>query len=150
MWYVIHHILHTSITNIHKNTVVIVVTQIIDQRDVSNINTRYMTRQIQSNEQIVEQQIVVVSEIVAMTIGSNSIPTGTGSSSFAQSTGNINPNVVTYDPTAPPSTNNLTMILPAGVSAPSFDNTQVNTDPAIIIEENQAVFVSFVQSSNTN
>jgi hypothetical protein len=119
-----------------------VVTQIIDERDSSNKNTRYMTHQVHSNEEIAEQQIVVVSDSDAMTVGATkvrrSLPTATGS---------IAPNVETFDPTAPASVSNSSMILPAGVSAPTFDNTQVDQDPAIIIKENQAVFVQFVQSS---
>jgi hypothetical protein len=130
----------------NKNTIVIVVTQIVDIRDSSNINTRYMTHQVQSNELIEEQQILVVSEAVAMTIGGN---VGTAVQQFASptGTGSVSQNIATYDPNAAPSVSNATMILPAGVSAPSFDNTQVNQDPAIIIQENQAVFVQFVGSS---
>jgi hypothetical protein len=128
-----------------QNTVVIVVTQLVDIRDSSNINTRYMTHQVQSNEEIEEQQIVVVSEAAALTIGgSNRTPVRAASPT---GTGYISPNIMTYDPNAPPSVSNNSMILPAGVSAPRFDNTQVDQDPAIIIEENQAVFVEFVQSS---
>lgn len=129
-----------------QNTVVIVVTQIVDIRDSSNVNTRYMTHQVQSNEEITEQQIVIVSEAVAMTVGGGSSGTQVQPAS-PTGTGFISPNIMTYDPSAPPSVSNNSMILPAGVSAPNFDNTQVDQDPAIIIEENQAVFVEFVQSS---
>lgn len=105
-----------------------------------------MTHQVQSNELIEEQEMVIVSEAAAMTIGGN-VGTGVQQVSSPTGTGSVSPNIETYDPNAAPSVNNATMILPAGVSAPSFDNTQVNQDPAIIIEENQAVFVEFVESS---
>jgi hypothetical protein len=138
--------------DLNQNTVIIVVTTIIDERDVTNVRTRYMTHQVQSNEEISEQQIIVVSEAAAMTLGSGS--SGSSGSTGTQvlpasptGTGSIAPVIMTYDPSAPPSVSNSTMILPAGVSAPSFDNTQVDQDPAIIIEENQAVCVEFVQSS---
>ncbi|KAG0652089.1 hypothetical protein D0Z07_1386 [Hyphodiscus hymeniophilus] len=138
---------HYKNRNSNVNTVVIVVTTIIDERDQSNVRTRYMTHQVQSNEEIIEQQIVIVSEAVAMTIGGSG-STGTAVQPASPTgTGSIAPVIMTYDPSAAPSVSNCTMILPAGVSAPSFDNTQVDQDPAIIIEENQAVFVEFVQSS---
>lgn len=125
---------------------VIVVTTIVDSRDSSNIRTRYMTHQVQSNEKISEQVMVVVSESQTMTIRAGS--SGTRVQPFSPTgTGSISPNIGTYDPTAAPSINNGSRILPAGVSAPSFDNTQVDQDPAIIVKENQAVFVSFVGSS---
>ena len=124
---------------------VIVVTQVIDQRDSSNVNTRYMTHQVQSNENIAEQQMVVVSEAAAMTIGSSN-STGVQQAS-PTATGTAASNILTYDPSAPPSVSNNTMILPSGVAAPKFDNTQVDQDPAIIIEKDQAVFVEFVGSS---
>jgi len=101
-----------------------------------------MTHQAQSNESIQEQQFVVVSEIEAMTIS------GTPVQPQAFSTGTAppaSPNVVTYAPNAPPALDNGTMILPSGVPAPSFGGTESDQDPAIIIEEDQLVFVSFVQ-----
>lgn len=121
-------------------------TQIIDSRDSSNKNTRYMTHQVQSNEGIAEQQMVVLSDAQTMTVGENA---GTAVQQFASptGTGSVSPNIATYDPNAAPSVSNSTQILPSGVSAPKFDNTQVDQDPAIIIQENQAVFVEFVQSS---
>ena len=114
-----------------------------------------MTHQVQSNEEIAEQQIVVVSDSQIMTVGgSNGNGNGNGNigtrvqqAASPTGTGSISPNIATYDPSAPPSVSNSTMILPAGVSAPSFDGTQADQDPAIIIQENQAVFVEFVQSS---
>lgn len=39
---------------------------------------------------------------------------------------------------------NSTMLLPAGISMPTFGGMQVIQDPAIIIEANQKVFVEFV------
>lgn len=124
---------------------VIVVTTIADVRDSSNVRTCYITHQVQSNEVIAEQVIVVVSESQTMTIRAGGSGTGVQPSSPTV-TGSISPNIATYDPNAALSVSNGSQILPAGVSAHSFDNTKVDQDPAIIIEENQAVFVSFVKS----
>jgi hypothetical protein len=105
-----------------------------------------MTHQVQSNEEIAEQQIIVVSDSQTMTVGSD---VGTAVQQFASptGTGSVSSDIATYDPNAAPSVSNSTQILPSGASAPSFDGTQVDQDPAIIIEENQAVFVEFAQSS---
>jgi hypothetical protein len=128
-----------------QNTVIIVVTEIIDARDSSNQNTRYLTHQVQSNEEIEEQELIVVGESVAITIdgrvGSRvrrASPTGTGS---------VAPSIATYNPNAAPNVDNNSLLLPSGVPAPNFGNCQVGQDPAIIIQENQAVFVEFVATS---
>ena len=128
-----------------QNTVVIIVTQIIDNRDSSNVNTRYMTHQVQSNEGAAEQQMVVVSDAQVMTISGSSSATQVQAAA-PSGTGSVSPNVLTYDPNATPSVSNSSMILPAGASAPTFNNTQVDQDPASIIEPNQAMFVQFVSS----
>ena len=104
-----------------------------------------MTHQVQSNEEIAEKQIVVVSDAQTMTVGGN---VGSAVQQFASptGTGSVSADIATYDPNSAPSVSNGTQILPSGVPAPSFDGTQVDKDPAIIIEKNQAVFVEFVQS----
>lgn len=155
-----------------QNTVVVVVTAIIDQRDSNNKNTRYMSRKIHSNVQSREQVTIVIQESTPIIIDGGSgngksngksndngkgkgkgqgqsgsaSPTGV---SAAQSTGavqaQVNSTVATVDPNSMStiSNSNDTMLLPAGIPVPNFGGMQVIQDPAIIIEQNQKAFVSF-------
>jgi len=139
-----------------QNTVVIVVTTVIDQRDSSNFNTRYVTRQLQSNSQIEEQVLIVISESQTMTVGgSNSNSNGrqskatrAGTASSSQSTGNVQQFAI-YNPSSPAQVvqgnSSSQSLLPSGLSAPSWSNAQFSQDPAVILEENasQDAFVSF-------
>jgi len=139
--------------NKNVNTVVIVVTEVIDQRDSNNFNTRYLTRQLQSNSNVEEQVIVVISESQVMTVGGsnsnkNSRPTRVGTASSSQSTGDVQ-QFATYNADAPAQivqgSSNSQSILPSGVGAPSWSNAQFSEDPAVILEENasQDAFVTF-------
>jgi hypothetical protein len=141
-----------------QNTVVVVVTPVVDQRNSNSKNTRYMSRKIHSNVQSSEQVTVVIQESTPIIIGSgngngkgqgqsgNASPTG---ASTAQSTGaaqaQVNSTVATVDPNSMStiSNSNDTMLLPAGIPLPNFGGMQVIQDPAIIIESDQKVFVSF-------
>jgi hypothetical protein len=102
-----------------------------------------MTHQVQSNKQAADQQIIVISDAQTMTVGGN-IGTAVQQTALPTGTGAVSPNIVIYDPSAAPSVSNVTQILPAGISAPSFNGAQVDQDPAAIILENQSLFVQFV------
>ena len=101
-----------------------------------------MTRQVRADNNAQQDVFVIVSEIQQMTIGNEPSSVGTAAPSIG--TNVAQPNFGTYNAGSAPSASNQTQILPAGSSAPNFDNTEVDQDPAIIIEENQAVFVDFV------
>jgi len=141
---------------------VIVVTQVIDQRDSTNVNTRYLTRQLQSNQNIQEQAFVVINEVQTMTIGNSQ-----ASDQNPPVSGQVQ-QYATYDSTAPAQlvlnstqqavASNSTggaifgqQILPAGATAPTWSNAQLSVDPAVILEANpkQAAFVSFVEDEET-
>lgn len=142
--------------NSNVNTVLIIVTEVIDERDSNNKNTRYLTRQIQSNSEVEEQVLIVISESNQFTVGSNSknsSPTGI-SENAASSTGSVQ-QFGTYDPSAPAvfGGDNSASILPQGASPPSWSNAKVSQDPAEILLENpsQGLFVEFVnEESNSN
>jgi hypothetical protein len=107
-----------------------------------------MTRQIESNKDISEKVLIVISESNQYTVDSKkkSSPTATGSSPAA-STGSTQ-KFGTYDPNAAAvfTGNNSAAILPEGASAPKWNNTQESQDPAEILQEtpSQGVFVEFV------
>ena len=106
-----------------------------------------MTHKVQSNVKSNEQVIVVIQESTPIIIDVNSGSSG-ASPAQPQSTAaaQVNPNVMTVDPNSMSAISNCngTMLLPAGVPLPNFGGMQVIQDPAIIIEENQQVFVDFV------
>src|SRR4051812_46600357 len=142
-------------SNGSQNTVIVVVTEVIDQRDSKNVNRRYLTRQLESNRNAQEQAIIVISESQTMTIGGDSrvegiFPTATGVSG-AESTGSVQ-QFGTYDPSAPAAfvADNAQQLLPEGIAAPSWSNAQFSQDPAEITLENpsQGVFVSFSNEKN--
>jgi hypothetical protein len=118
------------------------VTAVVDSRDSNNVNTRYLSRQIQSGVQSEEEVMVVIQESQQLTVGSSAVSAGVPPPQ-ASGAAVVNPNVATVDPNAQPSISNATQILPSGVPQPSF-GMQVVEDPAIIIEANQQVFVQFV------
>lgn len=138
------------------NTIIVVVTPVIDNRNSNNKNTRYMTHKVQSNVKSNEQVIVVIQESTPVIIDVNSGNSGNSGKSGASPAGvaqpqstaaaQVNPNVMTVDPNSMSAISNCngTMLLPAGVPLPNFGGMQVIQDPAIIIEENQQVFVDFV------
>jgi hypothetical protein len=133
-----------------QNTVIIIVTTIVDNRDKSNKNNRYLVRQRQSNKDIQEQVFVVIEESSTVTIN-NEIPsnvisaaqsTGTGFASFSP------PSVGSYTPGQAATIQSGLNILPAGVGVPTFSNSQSYPDPAIIILENQQAFVTIGSNQN--
>lgn len=115
-----------------------------------------MTRRIQTNVQSSQQVIVVIQESNAIIINGNNNGRGNGQGNrgptpagvaSSQSTGisQVNPNVVSIDPNSVStiSNNNNCMLLPAGLSLPNFGGLQVIQDPALILESNQQMSVSF-------
>lgn len=142
--------------NENVNTVVIIVTEVIDSRDPSNKKTRYLTRQVESNKDIQEQVLIVISESNQYTVTSDDSkklgPTATGSSSAA-STGSAQ-QFGTYDPNAAAvvSGDNSASLLPEGASAPKWSNAQDSADPAEILLEtpSDAVFVEFVDEDSSS
>ena len=142
---------HSCRANICKNTIIIIVTDVIDERNVNDKSTRYLSRQIQSNVQSEEEVTIVIQESQQIIVGgsnsqSNHANNGPHGNSSAQlnATTQVNPNVATVDPNSMSAVSNSTMLLPAGISMPTFGGMQVIQDPAIIIEANQKVFVEFV------
>jgi hypothetical protein len=112
---------------------------------------------VESNKDIQEQVLIVISESNQYTVSSdsqNSFPTATGSSSAA-STGSAQ-QFGTYDPNAAAvfAGDNSAAILPEGAAAPKWSNAKESADPAEILLEtpSQGVFVEFVgeDSSNNN
>ncbi|KAI9646116.1 hypothetical protein NHQ30_005556 [Ciborinia camelliae] len=139
---------HFRNLNSQQNTVIIIITQIIDARDNSSKNIRYMTHQVQADNQAKVTQFVMVQQAQQMTIngasptGTSPLPQGTGISAASSS-------IATYDPNAAPSISNLTQILPINAAAPSLAGVRQFQDPALIIEENQKAFVDFVNAGRT-
>jgi len=103
-----------------------------------------LTRQVESNPQAQSKDTVVVSEASTMTVNGQDGPTAVAQAALATGTGVSAPATGVYDPAAPPADSNATMLLPAGVAAPSWANINSEQDPASIIEENQSMFVQFV------
>jgi hypothetical protein len=134
-----------------QNTVAIVVTEITDNRDSSNSNKRYLSRQLQSNPSITEQAFVVIEEQSALTLTSN-IPSSVLSAQQASSTGsNFTPTFGSYSPggnaTLQGNQNNFNLY-PQGAAFPSFGNAQQLLDPATIVLSNQQLFVQDSQNSD--
>lgn len=129
-----------------------VVTPVVDARDQSNVNTRYLVRQIESNPSNSNQAFVVIQEASTITI-SNNIPSGVLQSVQASSTGLPssfnNPNVNSYTPGAALNlqTGNINL-LPLGSNVPSFANAVAFVDPAIIVQPNQQAVVEVISNSN--
>ncbi|KAH6702071.1 hypothetical protein DL95DRAFT_447211 [Leptodontidium sp. 2 PMI_412] len=131
------------------NTVAVILTQVNDNRDQNNRNTRYFTRQIQSNPSASEQVFVLINEVSQMNIGDFDVagtptaeaaasPSGTASAaSFAA------PQFGSYTPGG-----NISLqaqginLYPFGVAAPSFGNSRSFIDPALIIQPRQQLFVT--------
>jgi hypothetical protein len=82
-----------------------------------------------------------------MTVNGQDGPTAVAQAALATGTGvsaAAAPAMGVFDPAAPPADSNATMLLPAGVAAPSWPSVNSEQDPASIIEENQSMFVQFV------
>ncbi|KAH8663628.1 hypothetical protein BGZ60DRAFT_432764 [Tricladium varicosporioides] len=165
---------HFNSRNNQVNTVILIVQQVQDNR-FGQSNTRYFTRQIQSNSNIRQQQVVIIQEQTILQIGGNSgnslsqfaggefvggslsgTPTSEGS---AQATESATPSSEgkrsngffqrgIYVPGASwQGFNPNIQLLPFGIQQPSFGFGSAGIDPALIIQSNQQVFISFVQQS---
>ncbi|KAB8297323.1 hypothetical protein EYC80_002673 [Monilinia laxa] len=133
---------HFRNLNSQQNTVIIVFPQIVDARDPSSKNIRYMTHQIQADNKSQDNQFAVVQQAQKMIING---PSPTGTASLPQGADTTSSSFIAkYDPNARPSISNATQILPVNAAAPSFVGVKQFQDPAIIIEENQKAKVDFV------
>lgn len=126
----------------------------IDQRDLNNQNTRYLTRQIESNKDQAEKVFVVISESNQFTVGPQNIGGATGvTEAVASPTGDAQQYAV-FDPTAEAAfqSDNFQELLPSGVGAPQWSNAKESLDPAEILLESPQndVFVSFVNEDYAN
>lgn len=149
---------HYRNNNKDQNTIIVIVSQVIDLRSGTGIQ-RYLTRQIRAdNGNGLPEVAVVVNEVPQLSITAQEAgqvpqqgqaPTATSdqnsalaSAIAAQASAIAVSNIQTYDPTAAFQQNNQTQLLPAGVPAPTW-NLSVENDPAMIIEANQPASVSF-------
>jgi len=141
--------------NKDKNTIIIVVTEIIDVRDSKNSNKRYKTKQLESNKDIQEQVIIVISDSQQLTVdgskGGKDGPTAVASAFTADSTGSSQV-FQQYDPNAAASFlgDGAQAILPSGAAAPQWSNAKNSADPADILILGKEAFVSFVGEESNN
>ncbi|KAL1859607.1 hypothetical protein VTK73DRAFT_7522 [Phialemonium thermophilum] len=122
------------------NTVIVTVTNVIDARDPSKVNKRYLVNQLLADNGFPDKQLVVmVTQAEEMTIAAT--PTldlgrvlGTAASASAVSSATSAPIVSSFDPFAPFGQLNGSLILPYNTSAPK--NALVLDDPANIVFPN--------------
>jgi len=138
--------------NNNVNTVAIVVTEVVDNRDLSNSNTRYLSRQLQSNPSISETAFITIQEQSSLTL-TNSIPSSVLSAALSSSTsGSFTPSFGSYTPGGNASIQGSATnfnLYPSGAAFPSFGNAQSLLDPASIVLTNQALFVQSTQNTGT-
>jgi hypothetical protein len=132
------------------NTVIVTVASVVDFRDSSSVNNRYLVSQLLADNGFPDKQVVVmVSEVETMTINAVSPTLGLdgifASGATAASAPTATPIISGFDPNAPFGQLNQSLILPFGSLAPTMD--LVFVDPAAIIYPNQAGL--FVESSNS-
>jgi hypothetical protein len=121
-----------------QNTIIIVITEIIDIRDSNNQNKRYMKHQLRADNKAQNDIIVQVTEVVAITISNSNHGgthmTNTGNSLAATAASGAVANAIqTVDPNAPFPSSNQTMLFPSDAPAPQGQN--VEFDPAAIVED---------------
>lgn len=105
-----------------------------------------MKHQLRADNKAKEDVIIQVTEVIAITISnSNSNSKGTKPSragsnlAVTAASGAVANNIQTVDPSAPFAANNLTIMLPSGAPAPQGKN--VESDPAVIVEDTTVGFV---------
>jgi len=140
---------HYRNRNSNENTVIVVVTEVIDIREENSRNTRYVTRHCTADNGRNSVATVIVQEVVAITIDSGFsssffegyAPTGTASAGSSLQTVSSN---------APYLNNNDSQLLPPQSPLPSF--SERDSDPARIVENVEVdVFVAVINSnSNSN
>lgn len=130
------------------NTVIVAVTNVIDQRDPNNVNTRYMVNQLLADNGAPDKEIIVMLNAAEpLTIGpaptpaTLNVPGVAGVGNASQPSGAA-PQVAPLDPNAPFGQVNGSVLLPFGSQPPQApSNAQVFADPAAIILPNQGLFV---------
>ncbi|POS68700.1 hypothetical protein DHEL01_v212904 [Diaporthe helianthi] len=130
------------------NTVIVAVTNVIDQRDPNNINTRYMVNQLVADNGAPDKEILVMlNSSEPLVIGPAPTPAalnvpGVAGVGNASQPANAAPQVAPLDPNAPFGQLNGSVLLPFGSQPPQApSNAQVFSDPAAIILPNQGLFV---------
>ncbi|KAK3313494.1 hypothetical protein B0H66DRAFT_536757 [Apodospora peruviana] len=117
------------------NTVIVTITNIVDARDLTNVNRRYLMNQLRIDNGRPDQELVVyVTEKEEMTISSEA--TATSASASATASASIGGNVINFDANAPFALLNSSLILPYNTSAPA--GALVVDDPANIIFADQS------------
>lgn len=144
---------------------IVIITEIIDNRNSRNSNKRYISRQIKNNNNnnknnnnnnndvvfvviVEEAQIIIGSNLPSKTRGSGKA-TGVLNAAQSTGTGESAPSIGTYTPGDALAIQDGISILPSGVPSPQFSNGRQSSDPAIIILEEQTVFVQESGRSNS-
>lgn len=118
------------------NTVIVTVTNIVDARDTTRVNRRYLMDQLRIDNGVPDKELVVmVTQKDEMTISAAATPTLSLANFVASASAGLPTpvsNVVSFDPAAPFALfNSSSLILPYNTSAPT--NPLVFEDPANII-----------------
>jgi len=130
---------HFAAKNKNQNTVITVVTEIIDARQNEQV-TRIMTHQVKADNGAAQDVQVQVTEIKKLTITANEA-TKASQNSAAQASASAGVQIQQVAQNAPFLASNATIMLPPGSAAPAA--SQVEADPAAILEEEQTtLFVS--------
>lgn len=151
---------HFNSKNSNVNTVILIVQQVNDNRSGKS-NTRYMTRQLQSNSNNNNQEVIIIQEENVLNVGGqNNVPSSVSSAFGAQASGGAQlngqdqaSNIGTYQPglTQFQGLNSNMDLLPAGLSGfPQFNFGTQDVDPALIILQNQQAEVVFLDQSQSN
>ena len=132
-------IVHAALANMLQNTIIIVITEILDVRDSENHNTRYMKHQLRADNKAQTDITIQVTEVEVITISnSDSKHKGTKTKNHnglaaSAASGAVANAIQTVDPNAPFMATNQTVIMPSGAAAPQGQN--VESDPAAIVED---------------
>ncbi|CAN8096591.1 unnamed protein product [Discula destructiva] len=135
------------------NIVIIVVTVVVDDRDPSNKNDRYMVKQLKADNNNPEQEILIfINAADSLTIQPAAAPPSNLTAPDVMGAGQVlsqptnTPQVAQLDPTAAfAQAADGAMILPYNSTAPAPPSgAQLFSDPADIILPNQALFVGDV------
>jgi len=125
------------------NTIITVVTEIVDARSNEQV-TRIMTHQLIANNGKSQNVQVQVTEVKQIIITANEA-TKASQNSAAQASASAGVQIVPIAQNSPFLNSNATIMLPPGASPPS--NGEIDKDPAAILEEEQiTLFVSSISS----
>ncbi|OBT64830.1 hypothetical protein VE03_06401 [Pseudogymnoascus sp. 23342-1-I1] len=132
---------HYRNKNQNANTVIIVVTEVVDNRN-NDRRSRYMSRQIRAdNNQPSDVTVIIADSAITLVAGGNqpkgvagtAQPTAVVDSAAASASAAALAAIQTVDPNAPFLQTNRTVLAPAGQAFPSFAGVEL--DPARIVEE---------------